>query len=74
MNGKIAVTIVATDFGSSGIEPQSIIAPKQTSDSTRTPIKLDGGLDAYEVDFADIMKRGDQTSGTNTFDVPDFLK
>lgn len=74
MNEKIAVTIVATDFGSSGIEPQSIISPKQPSESNRTPIKLDGGLDAYEVDFADIMKREDQTSGASTFDVPDFLK
>ena len=72
LNGTVAVTIIATDFGSSGVEPQSIVAPKAPQEAMGTPLTVDG-MQAREIDFADIMKSGDQSS-TSSFDVPDFLK
>ena len=72
LNGTVAVTIIATDFGSSGVEPQSIVAPKAPQEAMGTPLTVDG-MQAREIDFADIMKSGDKSS-TSSFDVPDFLK
>lgn len=68
MQDKISVTLIATDFNSPstdlGVEPVV----------TGTPIKVDG-IDAVEMDFADIMKKSSiEADSSIDYDIPDFLR
>ncbi|MBQ0004733.1 MAG: cell division protein FtsZ [Clostridiales bacterium] len=72
MQDKISVTIIATDFNSgmgavAPVEPVVVQRPG-------TPITLDGGLEAREMDLADLIKDAEKSSSSVNFDVPDFLR
>ncbi|NLA69695.1 MAG: cell division protein FtsZ [Clostridiales bacterium] len=80
MNDKISVTIIATDFAPAGFDGNTestgtTEGHNEESSLQGTPVKVDG-LDAMEVDLADIMKHNNPESSNadNFFDVPDFLK
>jgi len=76
MQDKISVTIIATDFGGSGIEP-IVATPLGEKDTlaTATRITVDG-LDAVEVDLGTLFEGGDAgaASDAGEFDIPEFLK
>lgn len=74
MMGKVSVTIIATDFGGTGMgggfqSPSEVVAPKIES----RPVEIDGGMTGYEVDFADLVG-GSIPQENSGFDIPDFLK
>lgn len=76
MKDKIAVTIIATDFGGSGIEPV-IATPIGERDTLATAKRITvDGLDAVEMDldqlFDDTTAQSSRVS--DDFDIPEFLK
>ena len=77
MTGKVAVTVIATDFGGIAtgmngtyIEPTPV-APRMESQTTE--VEFEGGMTGYEVNFADLVSDEPATEVTQ-FDIPDFLK
>ena len=73
MQGKIQVTIVATDFSSAGIEVVAEPAEKP-AEPMGTPTKVNG-IDAYEVELDQLMASADNTPGPSiNYEIPDFLK
>ena len=73
MQGKIQVTIVATDFASAGIEVVAEPAEKP-AEPMGTPTKVNG-IDAYEVELDQLMASADNTPGPSiNYEIPDFLK
>ena len=80
MTGKVAVTVIATDFGgiATGMRGTVIDTPPVAPaipqmESKPAEIELDGGMTGYEVDFADLVNE-EPTYETAQFDIPDFLK
>ena len=80
MEGKISVTIIATDFNSgTGVE-KTIVEPmdKRNTLGNGVPVTTEDGLDAVEVDLNDLLSDADEVAtidgGTGDFDIPEFLK
>ncbi len=75
LNGKVVITIVATDFNSAASYSPEYreIAPaeKHVEEIKGTPIKFDG-IDAREVDAGELLSHYDDSQPG--FDIPDFLK
>ena len=80
MTGKVAVTVIATDFGgiATGMRGTVIDTPPVAPvipqmESKPAEIELDGGMIGYEVDFADLVNE-EPSYEPAQFDIPDFLK
>ena len=78
MTDRIAVTIIATDFGrvTEGIDGINISQPPERDTiATAKRITVDG-LEAVEVDLDQLFDdNGDNSSaGSDDFDIPEFLK
>ena len=76
MQDKISVTIIATDFGGSGIEP-IVAAPLGEKDTLATAKRITvDGLDAVEVELDQLFEEGKNPSDSSAddFDIPEFLK
>ena len=78
MTDRIAVTIIATDFGrvTEGIDGINISpSPERDTIATAKRITVDG-LEAVEVDLDQLFDdNGDNSSaGSDDFDIPEFLK
>ena len=80
MENKISVTIIATDFNSgTGVDP-SIVETKDLKNTlgNGVPVTTEDGLDAVEVDLSDLLSDSDDVAslgdGTDSFDIPEFLK
>ena len=76
MTGKVSVTIIATDFGgiATGMNGTILETPEVTTPKFEgASVEVEGGMQGYEVDFADLVGDNDNTAKTN-FDIPDFLR
>ncbi|MDD5824258.1 MAG: cell division protein FtsZ [Firmicutes bacterium] len=74
MFGRIAVTIVATDFTTAGFAPE--IDPVGTTPAVEPgkPITLENGMTGRMVELDELLNSTPSSSSTINFDVPDFLK
>lgn len=75
MQDKISVTIIATDFGGTGVEPviATPLGEKDTMAAVRR-ITVDG-LDAVEVELDQLFDdNGSAPAEADEFDIPEFLK
>ncbi len=79
MTGKVAVTVIATDFGgiATGMNGtvldnrQTPVAPRMNQTAA---VNVEGGMTGYEVDFADLVSDDTPATEMSQFDIPDFLK
>lgn len=76
MEDKVSVTIIATDFSNSGIDPVAEeLEPVKVPTIQGTPVELEGGLSGREMDLSSILENDvEDKYGTINFDVPDFLR
>ena len=76
MEDRVSVTIIATDFSTSGVDPiasemEAIKVPAMKG----KPVELEGGLSGVEMDLHSILENDTEDKhSTLNFDVPDFLR
>lgn len=76
MEDRVSVTIIATDFSTSGVDPiasemEAIKVPAVKG----KPVELEGGLSGVEMDLHSILENDTEDKhSTLNFDVPDFLR
>ena len=76
MDNQVSVTIIATDFSTSGVDPVATdMEPVKAPSVKGTPVELEGGLSGVEMDLQSIFEKDSQDKhSTLNFDVPDFLR
>ena len=76
MTDKISVTIIATDFGNTAGMDGITITPQSEKDTLATAKRITvDGLDAVEVELDKLFDDNDApSSGSDDFDIPEFLK
>lgn len=76
MEDKVSVTIVATDFSTSGVDPvMEELEPIKAPMTQGTPVELEDGLTGREMDLHTILENDSQDKhSTLNFDVPEFLR
>lgn len=75
MTDKVSVTIIATDFTTSGVDPVASQMEPAKPVEVGTPVELPGGLSGREMDLSSIFESDSQDRhSTINFDVPEFLK
>ena len=83
LTGQVTVTIIATDFGGTGIDGTIIKTPEVTKPSFEgSPVEVEG-MSGYEVNFSDLVGgdaevgevvNNEENKEPESFDIPDFLK
>ena len=82
LTGKVTITIIATDFGGTGIDGTIIKTPEvEKPNFGGSPVEVEG-MSGYEVNFSDLVGNQEETPATDSeekhepesFDIPDFLK
>lgn len=76
MEDKVSVTIIATDFSTSGVDPiMEELEPIKAPMTQGTPVELEDGLTGREMDLHTILENDSQDKhSTLNFDVPEFLR
>lgn len=82
LTDKVSITLIATDFADDGgiapeLDTEDITGNIKKQEVRYNTLTTEDGLDAVEVDLADLMKNDQSESGhagASQFDVPDFLK
>lgn len=76
MEDKVSVTIIATDFSTSGVDPvMEELEPIKAPMAQGTPVELEDGLTGREMDLHTILENDSQDKhSTLNFDVPEFLR
>lgn len=78
MNGRVSITIIATDFGSgTGIDGNSFVAAEKKATHSlyeKEVVNVDG-MEGHEVTLDELVSTNPIGSdATSVFDIPDFLK